>query len=163
MPFDICFSVCWSALCCALGTTGTLNTSTCGTFAAATFSGAGPSMLAVPDGRLSLSWEENVSVPFPNSSKLMEKMSKEIARKDFNVVVQIMRSKYKRKDILMWAFNSQKFLVLLCSKISKQLNLLQSYYLCFWGFFLSRLNSSICITTSKSQLRFPNCKFLLAL
>lgn len=41
-------------------------------------------------------------------------MSKEIACKDFNAVLQIMRS--KRKSILMLAFNLQKFLVLLCSK-----------------------------------------------
>lgn len=80
--------------------------------------------------KLSLSWEENVLVLLPNFSKLMENMSKEIACKDFNAMLQIMRS----KSILMLAFNSQKFLVLLCSKTWKQLNLLQSYYLGFWDF-----------------------------
>lgn len=40
-------------------------------------------------------------------------MSKDIACKDFNAVMQIMRSKCKGKGILMLAFNSQKFLVLL--------------------------------------------------
>lgn len=49
-------------------------------------------------------------------------MSKEIACKDFNAVLQIIRGKRYTNA----SFNSQKFLVLLCSKISKQLNLLKS-------------------------------------
>lgn len=44
------------------------------------------------------------------TSKLIEKMSKEITCKYFNAVMQVMISKCKRKDVLMLAFNSQRVL-----------------------------------------------------